>query len=476
MRFFLPALAAAFVVAPAFAQPKVEYKTVPITLHPTAPPVPLGTIRLAPGYEDITPGNRVQGLLKTFMEQDNFFKIVGNEEWHNELEMPLAEFKEKSKYRTMVASGIAYDTKFTKMMGYLDKGARYKQIEWNEYDDLRKDGFYLLLPEVQKLRQLASALHMRLRNEIIEGQFARAVITIQTLVGMAQALEQHPCLVANLVGLAILNIAASGLEEMIGQPGCPNLYWALTDLRSPLVDLRIALGGEKLFVVSQFKSYLTTTRVLTDKEIEAFLAEVNELMKFEGNNAPVDKLARDARIRFGLIAADLKRIEQARKRIIASGADAAIMKAMPNVQIAILDEFFRYEVLRDEFFKVFHLPFPVAKPFMKETEQALIQAKQKGDIIGPAFLPALWKTKEAQARLELRLASLRVIEAIRLYAHKNGGQLPASLAATGVPIPLDPFTGEPFGYELPDGQAIVRTGNTGLGRTHNREYVLTIAK
>jgi hypothetical protein len=475
MRFLLPTLAALIVVGPSSAQPNVEYTTVPITLHPTAPPVPIGSLRLGLGYEDITPGNRVQGLLKTFMEQDNFFKVVGSEEWQTELQMPLAEFKEKSKYRTMTSSGIAYDQKYTTMMGFLDKGARYKQIEWNEYDDLRKDGFYLLLPEVQKLRTLAAALHMRLRNEIVERQFARAAITIQTIVGIAQALEQHPCLIGNLVGIAILQVAASGLEEMVGQPGCPNLYWAITDLPSPIIHQRLAVGGEKIFLTSHFRPYLTTARVLSDKEIEAFLAEMNELLKFDESENRAGKVFRDARIRFGLIAADLKRIEVVRKRLIAAGADAATVKAMPAIQIAIQDEFHRYEILRDEFFKAYQLPYFVAKPFMKETEVALLKGKANGDIVGPAFLPAVWKTKQAQARVEMRFAAIRIVEAIRLHCHKHG-ELPATLAATGLPMPVDPFHGTGFTYELRDGKAVLRCGDTGLGKNQNREYVLTVAK
>jgi hypothetical protein len=54
--------------------PKDGKVTIPMTLHPTAAPVPLSKLRLYPHYEDLQPGNRVQGILKCFMEQDAFFK------------------------------------------------------------------------------------------------------------------------------------------------------------------------------------------------------------------------------------------------------------------------------------------------------------------------------------------------------------------------------------------------------------------
>ena len=35
---------------------------------------------------------------------------------------------------------------------------------------------------------------------------------------------EHPTLLGNLVGIAIANLAIAPLEELLEQPGCPNLY------------------------------------------------------------------------------------------------------------------------------------------------------------------------------------------------------------------------------------------------------------
>ena len=58
----------------------------------------------------------------------------------------------------------------------------------------------------------------------------------------------------------------------------------------------------------------------------------------------------------------------------------------------------------------------------------------------------------AQARLDQRIALLRHVEALRLYAAEHDGALPAKLSDVAVPLPDDPFTGKPFRYEV--------TGNT----------------
>ena len=56
--------------------------------------------------------------------------------------------------------------------------------------------------------------------------------------------------------------------------------------------------------------------------------------------------------------------------------------------------------------------------------------------------------RRAKARLTQRIALLRHVEALRLYASGHEGALPASLSEIPVPLPEDPFTGKPFRYEV----------------------------
>jgi hypothetical protein len=51
-------------------------------------------------------------------------------------------------------------------------------------------------------------------------------------------------------------------------------------------------------------------------------------------------------------------------------------------------------------------------------------------------------------RLDRKIALLRTMEAIRMFAADNSGRLPGSLAEiTSVPIPVDPVTGKGFLYK-----------------------------
>src|SRR5439155_17705084 len=74
-----------------------------------------------------------------------------------------------------------------------------------------------------------------------------------------------------------------------------------------------------------------------------------------------------------------------------------------------------------------------------------------GDVFIKLFLlalPATEKVYEAHARLERRLAGLRAVEAVRLYAAAHGGSPPKTLGEVGVPVPDDPYTLKPFGYAV----------------------------
>ena len=106
----------------------------------------------------------------------------------------------------------------------------------------------MLIPDVQQMRPLANALKVRFRAEVALGRFDDALRTAKTLFAMSRHLGEHPTFVGNLVGIAIAYVAIGPLEEMLEQPGCPNLYWALTNLPDPLVPLDKGAEGERVCI------------------------------------------------------------------------------------------------------------------------------------------------------------------------------------------------------------------------------------
>ena len=121
------------------------------------------------------------------------------------------------------------------MLSQADRAARLDNPDWQVLLKLRAEGIELLLPEVQQIRVLARALQVRFRAEIAQCRFDDAIRTAKTMFAIARHLGEHPTLIGDLVGMAIASITINHLDEMLEQPGCPNLYWALTTLPSPLI-------------------------------------------------------------------------------------------------------------------------------------------------------------------------------------------------------------------------------------------------
>jgi hypothetical protein len=96
-----------------------------------------------------------------------------------------------------------------------------------------------------------------------------------------------------------------------------------------------------------------------------------------------------------------------------------------------------------------------------------------------ALLPQVLKARTAQGRLEQRIALLRHVEALRLYASDHDGRLPAKLSEATVPLPADPFTGKAFGYNL-DGATAHLQGAASQGQekssTQALHYEITVRK
>jgi hypothetical protein len=108
-----------------------------------------------------------------------------------------------------------------------------------------------------------------------------------------------------------------------------------------------------------------------------------------------------------------------------------------------------------------------------------IKAGRKPALFADALIPATYGVRRAQGRLDQRVALLRHVEALRLYAAEHGGTPPASLSEVAVPLPDDPFTGKPFRYEVKGSTAHLR-GSPPSGEekaaVYNVHYEITLRK
>lgn len=399
-------------------------------VDPMAAPKPALKYLLLPELREMTQGNPIPLYLKAVLDQD------------------------------MTAPGSNLGPGALKQA---DRAARMDKPDWQILPKLKTDGINLLLPDLQKMRELANALRDRFRDEIAQRRFDDALATAKTMFALSRHLGEHPTLIGVLVGTAIAFIAIGPLEEMLEQPGCPNLYWALSNLPVPLLSYHTAVEGERLFI-------MTELRDLNDKE-PMTAAQLKKLMKYIDGFR--DSPSRDqTREWLSARAKDEKYMDAARKQLIDSGIPQERLDLFSNYQVILLNEKFEYEIERDEIMKFMNLP-------MWEVVPHLSKVRPRSKILFAFFLPGLDKIRISQGRLEQRIALLRHVEALRLHAAAHNGKLPEKLTDIKVPLPMDPFTGKPFRYEVKDGVGHLRgtppKGYEDLAHL-NLHYEITIRK
>ena len=135
--------------------------------------------------------------------------------------------------------------------------------------------------------------------------------------------------------------------------------------------------------------------------------------------------------------------------------------------------------LCDEGGKWYPLPYWQSRQALLDLdEQHKRNAEDQGLRFVTAFIPALHRARLQFANADRRLAAIQCVEALRAYAAANNGRLPASLAdVKGMPIPLDPVTGEPFIYRLENNTLILDCpAAPGEAKRTGFKYEITIAR
>jgi hypothetical protein len=337
----------------------------------------------------------------------------------------------------------------------VDEGARLLTSDWQVWFNVRRDGIGTLLPEVQGMRELARVLKVRMRYEVKTGDFEKAAYTAATFYGLANSFEQHPTLIGMLVGIAIDAVGLGVVEEMIQQPGCPNLYWSLTERPAEGFSPRKAAQGERVIIHAHFKP-LTGDEVLSEAELQKMTAVIDPIAKLSQGGEGGDKRPVPS-VRFAELAKDEKKVTEFRKELVAVGRKAEAVAKFPPLQVVLAHNLLRYQILLDEMSAVFQVPHAEAMKLA-----TALEAKLKADpdaVLARELLPSVTKVRSALTRQQQRVACLRVIEAIRLHAHENGGKLPEKLADIKLPLPKDPATGKEFEYGVSGEVATLTPGN-----------------
>ena len=262
------------------AEPAKPGDAVKVTLHPAAEPTPALKYRLLPGRLQQKRGNAAVHYGKVTAEETTFFSdralrqnIVA---WQS---MPLAELRGGKVH--LPSKGGIEDS--------LRRGAMCMECDWQlPVGDVP---FYtMLLTEVQQCREFGRILAARARIQISDGQYDDAMTTFQTGYALGRHVATAETLVNCLVGNVICELMSFQLIEMVQQPDAPNLYWALTMLPSPMIDLRRALDVESMGVELTFPELndVRTVRIAIKSGAEIFHRFARQVVVWNnvGNEKP----------------------------------------------------------------------------------------------------------------------------------------------------------------------------------------------
>jgi hypothetical protein len=454
------------------AEPSEPTETVvKMTVQPMAAPIPALKYQLLPEMSEMNPGNPVQGYMLCFTNY-NFFHLQEvfeqREKW---LEMPLKD---------LPVEKVLSETRGGWVLEDADFAARLDTPDWQALSRLKRDGASTSLPDVQEMRSLAEVLKLRFRAQAAARRFDDAIGGAKTMFALSRHLGEHPAGVAALVGLAITDMALDPLEEMIQQPGCPNMFWALSNLPNPLIDLHKGMQFERTMFTPEF-ALLDEAAPMSDAQLQA---ATKRFLVLIGGNPNLERERKNFQIRLKAYSEDRSRVDAARKRLIEAGLASEMVKQFEPTQVILLDEKRAYAICRDDVLKLTALPYWRIESELGQRER---QAAKEDELLFAWMLGDAGDRRSmffvrAQVYRQQRIAMLCCVEGLRLFAADHDGKLPDALDSVRVPLPVDPVTGKPFSYRL-DGPTATLRGTPPQGKEKNafyasyiRRYEITIQK
>lgn len=473
--------------------PNVEsqkIEEISLSLTPAIEPRPALKYSLWPAARDLQPGNaapfyyRAMLLHRTNAQAlRDSFPPQTTAKW---LDMPLAELPADEVRRYLDAH--------QNVLRELEVAALRETCDWDlRVQELRgTQVISMLLHDFQELRELSRLVAYKARWEVQQGKFEDAIITMRMGYRMAHDAARPPLLINALIGIAIAAQTNVAALDLIDAPQSPNLYWALKQIPHPLVDIRPAMEFEMRmpYQIFPFLSDAESAERSPDQwrrlleqaalQLREVGVEVNPLRGVDETNGGLQQL----QTQFLATALMMRAYPDAKRELIASGLPPDRVEQMPVAQVVAIQAARAYRYTYEEVFKWSHLPFPEGYPRVRASLERLREEGYMGQPfsskevlpIASLLLPAIDSVMIASARAERRQAALETLEAIRMHAAANRGQLPSTLENLIVPAAKNPFTGRNFDYRVDDQQAVLEERSVGVepARAGDRKYLLNM--
>lgn len=384
--------------------------------------------------------------------------------------------------------------------GEAQVAARRVYCDWgfNERSISGQRTLELMLPEIQRARDLSWLFIYDSRLAIADGRFDDAVRSLQTHIALGRAAAQPPLLVCRLVGKAILGIGVHAIRDFQAAPDSPSLYWALAELPQPFIPLNEAIRyeagiGPRLYALIDDPTNAERTEAEWNRLLEECLDSLNTQATQEaeaesrGLQRPyslngtrllawIDSLRKADRNHAG--------VQLASERLCKRGYTEDEIAGMPVARVLAIDAAAAYQRATQAVEAAFQVPWPEGRAARRE---ALIILDDEADPLGDSphrevlpiatlTAPSTQAAMSALVRLDRDIAALRLVAALRLHAGQTGS-LPESLDEIRiVPVPLNPATAKPFDYRLKGKTAHINLPQSDDLPPYASRYEVTLAE
>jgi hypothetical protein len=463
MRFFLTAMSLG-VSSWSSAQQPAQASTRPLevinlTLHPSPATRPSGRYKLMPDLVEQRAGNGAPLFLAAG-------RVGPDAKAADEITGKLGDrFREMSLEKLAEENVGGALNPFSERLALIDIAARREDAVWET--TLRDQGANAPLAFLNDMRINARLLSLKARWQIARGDWAGAERTLQTALSMAYQMNNRAVLIQALVEVGIVDLLLDRVAEWTGRSGAPNLYWALTDLPDPFVDLRSVRRWDESMVYFTFPQLAGRLEDVSPAQWRSISVAMERLP------SPQDRPP--GGFQSALFVAST--YPKAKKALIGAGLADEKVNAMPLNQVVGIYLFRQYQTEAEEAWKRWALPYweGLGKAPASDDEWEM-RRKWVSENPFMALIPIVRNARLQFARVDRKIAVLRVIESLRDFASSHDNRLPTSLQElTDLPAPINPVTGKAFSYQSTGDSAILEI-EPDYARGPTIVYRLTVAR
>ncbi len=396
-----------------------------LTVFPASVEQPLFTYRLFPEHSQRTRKNAALIFLQMIADQNPQYWIHFVDGLDTFLDFNDRDFSSKDA-RAHISS---------EFVELLSAAAYADHAEW-EYEP----GNALVINHFQETTRLLDALAVLGRADIQEKCSQDAIEKIKIGLGCISHLQEPNIFLTKSMLCDDLERYFWLIEQLLGQEDSPNLYWALTEIPDPLIELDGCIDLARNNPWADIPEMASLDGISQPKDwtrLRHQLGLFPDRDVFDANTPPPAETKQS-----------FKRFVNEGRRELPKLDSAFVdrITKMTDDEVSVRYFKVRFQQLADDYVSACLLPpvagiphFDSAIRQLEKSEAGYEQEISSVEAVHQVYVKVWWVRR--------RFAVLRTIEALRDYVAAEGTTPTTLDKVINTPIPIDPVTMKPFGFQ-----------------------------